>query len=105
MVDIAGRKSDDKVAPIQPFPTNADFKPPRVLDEEAREMIWKRVFMDEEPVKVVSAELGVDIRRVAAVVRMKTIEKEWQAEVCLVMSQAHCVPMPISSTVTETFLS
>ncbi|PSR94017.1 eukaryotic mitochondrial regulator protein-domain-containing protein [Coniella lustricola] len=71
---------DQKADPRQPFPNNPFFKAPLVLDEAAREMIWKRVFMDEEPIKVVSAELGIDIRRVAAVVRMKTVEKEWVNE-------------------------
>ncbi|KAF3768584.1 hypothetical protein M406DRAFT_354926 [Cryphonectria parasitica EP155] len=64
----------------QPFPSNPAFTSQPVLSEEAREMIWKRVFMDEEPIKVVSAQLGVDHRRVAAVVRMKTVEKEWEKE-------------------------
>lgn len=39
--------------------------------------------MDDEPIKVVSADLGVDHRRVAAVVRMKEIEKDWERMVRL----------------------
>lgn len=34
-----------------------------------------------ETIKAVSAELGVDIRRVAAVVRLKEVEKDWIAKV------------------------
>lgn len=33
-----------------------------------------------ETIKAVSAELGVDIRRVAAVVRLKEVEKDWEAK-------------------------
>lgn len=37
-----------------------------------------------ETIKAVSAELGVDIRRVAAVVRLKEVEKDWEAKVSCV---------------------
>jgi hypothetical protein len=52
-----------------------------VLCEEARELIWNKVMVKWESVKAVSAELGVDQRRVAAVVRMKEVEKDWEANV------------------------
>lgn len=45
-------------------------------------MIWNKVMVKWEGVKAVSAELGVDQRRVAAVVRMKEVEKDWEAKVC-----------------------
>lgn len=35
---------------------------------------------DGEPIKAVSAEFGIDIRRVAAVVRLKEVEKDWIAK-------------------------
>lgn len=66
----------------QPFPSNPTFTSYPVLSEDAREMIYRRVFDNEEPIMVVSAELGVDHRRVAAVVRMKAVEKEWERQVC-----------------------
>jgi hypothetical protein len=65
----------------QPFPGNPFFRSQPVLDEDAREMIWRRVKKDGEPMKVVSADLSVDVRRIAAVVRLKEIEKRWVAEV------------------------
>lgn len=34
-----------------------------------------------ETIKSVSAELGVDIRRVAAVVRLKEVERDWESKV------------------------
>lgn len=44
-------------------------------------MIWHKVMVNWEGIKAVSAELGVDQRRVAAVVRMKEVEKDWQKNV------------------------
>lgn len=55
-------------------------------------MIWEKVMRDGETVKAVSAELGVDIRRVAAVVRLKEVEKDWVAKV-----SNHFVPFPLRS--------
>ncbi|KAI1744528.1 eukaryotic mitochondrial regulator protein-domain-containing protein [Xylaria scruposa] len=67
-------------ATLQPFPLNPHFKSPKVLDEKARELIWEKVMRDGETIKAVSAEFGVDIRRVAAVVRLKEVEKDWIAK-------------------------
>lgn len=69
--------------PPKPFPFNPTFISQTILSEEAREEIYQRVFTNDEPIKVVSADLNVDHRRVAAVVRMKEIEKEWERQVCL----------------------
>lgn len=66
-----------------PFPSNPFFRSQAVLSEESRDLIHRRVSMDDEPIKVVSADLGVDHRRVAAVVRMKEVEKDWERMVCL----------------------
>jgi hypothetical protein len=74
-------------SPLRPFPSNPAFISQPVLSEEAREMIWNKVMVKWEGVKAVSAELGVDQRRVAAVVRMKEVEKEWEAKV---RSYMHC---------------
>jgi len=65
----------------QPFPQNPLFRSQPVLDEDARELIWRRVKKNGEALKVVSADLGVDVRRVAAVVRLKEVEKRWISEV------------------------
>lgn len=66
----------------RPFPSNPAFISQPVLSEEAREMIWNKVMVKWEGIKAVSAELGVDQRRVAAVVRMKEMEKDWEKQVC-----------------------
>ncbi|CAN8099999.1 unnamed protein product [Discula destructiva] len=63
---------------LNPFPSNEAFVSEPVLSEEARELIHKRVSIDDEPIMVVSADLNVDHRRVAAVVRMKEVEKDWE---------------------------
>lgn len=68
--------------PPKPFPSNPAFISQEVLSEDAREEIYQRVAAKNDPIKVVSADLGVDHRRVAAIVRMKAIEKEWEREVC-----------------------
>jgi len=64
----------------QPFPNNPNFLSERVLSEKAREMIWEAIMVKGMPLKAVSAEFHVDMRRVAAVVRMKEIEKRWERE-------------------------
>ncbi|KAI2619705.1 eukaryotic mitochondrial regulator protein-domain-containing protein [Hypoxylon sp. NC1633] len=64
----------------RPFPLNPQFISEPVLHDKSRELIWKKVMQDGETVKAVSAELGVDIRRVAAVVRLKEVEKDWIAK-------------------------
>lgn len=64
-----------------PFPINPLFRTTPVLDDRGRELVWSKVMRDGESIKAVSAELGVDITRVAAVVRLKEVEKDWVAKV------------------------
>jgi hypothetical protein len=52
-----------------------------VLDEQTRELIWEKVTRRGESLKAVSAEMGVDVRRVAAVVRLKEVERQWVKDV------------------------
>lgn len=68
---------DDKM----PFPNNTLFRSEPVLSDRARELIWTSVMKEGMPLKAVSAQFHVDMRRVAAVVRMKEIEKKWTREV------------------------
>lgn len=67
--------------PDMPFPANPEFKSQAVLSEQARELIWKAIMEQGQPIKAVSARYSVDMRRVAAVLRMKAIEKKWKTEV------------------------
>jgi hypothetical protein len=63
-----------------PFPDNPMFRSQPVLSEEAKEMIWGEV-KSGQPIKAVSAKFGVDIRRVAAVVRLREVQENMVAEV------------------------
>ncbi|KAI9887745.1 MAG: hypothetical protein M1823_000386 [Watsoniomyces obsoletus] len=65
---------------LRPFPNNIHFRSPPVLDEETREEIWRRVMQEKKTVRNVSVELGVDMNRVGAVVRLKEVEKQWIRE-------------------------
>jgi len=62
---------------LAPFPGNPVFVSQPILSEEMREEIWRRIMPDGQTVRDVSASLGVEMRRVGAVVRLKEIEKEW----------------------------
>ncbi|MCJ1287292.1 hypothetical protein MMC26_006640 [Xylographa opegraphella] len=62
---------------LMPFPLNRQFRSQAVLSDELKEEIYKRVTQQGKSVRLVSAELGVEMRRVGAVVRLKSVEKEW----------------------------
>ena len=66
---------------LMPFPLNRSFQSQSVLSEELKDAIWKRVMEDGKSVRDVSAALGVEMRRVGAVVRLKAVEKEWEKQV------------------------
>lgn len=81
--NIAGERDLPKEGPqdLMPFPLNREFRSQAVLSEELREEVWRRVVQEGKSVKVVSAELGVEMNRVGAVVRLKSVEKEWIKQV------------------------
>lgn len=64
----------------QPFPLNPLFRSQPVLDETTKELIYDKVVSRGESLKAVSAEMHVDVKRVAAVVRLKEVEKQWTSE-------------------------
>ncbi|OAA63511.1 Ribosomal protein S35, mitochondrial [Niveomyces insectorum RCEF 264] len=64
----------------RPFPYNKQFSSTPVLSERLREQVWDKVTNEGESIKAVAAEYSIDMRRVAAVVRLKQIEKAWMAE-------------------------
>lgn len=65
----------------QPFPNNPLFRSQPVLDDHTRELIWRYIMQNGRSIKDVSAEMGVDVRRVAAVVRLKELERDWESSV------------------------
>ena len=68
---------------FRPFPQNAQFISQPVLSVELRDEIFRRVKDQGLDVTTVSAQLGVAIERVGAVVRLKAVEEEWIKEVCV----------------------
>ncbi|KAI5867713.1 eukaryotic mitochondrial regulator protein-domain-containing protein [Durotheca rogersii] len=73
-------RADSRRNVDRPFPLNPMFRSRPVLDDRARELIWHKIVVEGESVKAVSAELGVDIRRVGAIVRLKEVERDWIAK-------------------------
>ncbi|QSZ37088.1 hypothetical protein DSL72_009180 [Monilinia vaccinii-corymbosi] len=61
-----------------PFPGNRKFMSQPILSEDLRELIWTKIMLEARSVREVSAQLGVEMSRVGAVVRLKEIEKEWE---------------------------
>lgn len=59
----------------QPFPLNPLFRSQPVLSDMLKDAIWKKVVQKGEAIKAVSQEFGVDVRRIAAVVRLKEVER------------------------------
>jgi len=66
---------------LRPFPRNLHFISQSILSEEVQHEIWHRVQALQKSVRQVSVEMGIDMRRVAAVVRLIEVEKKMQAEV------------------------
>ncbi len=66
---------------LRPFPMNPQFTSQSVLDEALRDEIYNRVQLQGKSVRTVSAELSVAMDRVAAVARLKAVEKEWTKKV------------------------
>ncbi|RPB03695.1 hypothetical protein L873DRAFT_1730644 [Choiromyces venosus 120613-1] len=65
---------------VQPYPFNRFFKSQPVLSDAFRDEIYNRVKRQGHSVRQVSAALSVSIERVAAVVRLKQVEKEHLAK-------------------------
>lgn len=66
---------------LRPFPLNRYFVSERVLSEELREMLYVHVKEKGRTIRQVSADFKVSLERVAAVVRMKQMERDWLAKV------------------------
>lgn len=88
-LDAAAEGSDipkETAEDLRPFPMNAQFTSQSILSEDFRLEIWRRVQESGKSVRQVSAEMGVDMRRVAAVVRLVEVERRMKAEVSLLSS-------------------
>ncbi|PKY06266.1 hypothetical protein P168DRAFT_288213 [Aspergillus campestris IBT 28561] len=73
--------ANSKAALTHPFPLNPYFSAENILSEELRNEIHARVTgRNKKSVRAVSVELGVDMRRVAAVVRLVELEKRMKSQ-------------------------
>jgi hypothetical protein len=68
-------------SPRFPFPMNRNFSSETILSEALRLEVWKRVQVEKQSVRQVSADLNIDMRRIGAVVRLVEVEKRMRAEV------------------------
>jgi hypothetical protein len=76
----------------RPFPLNPNFVSEPILSEELRNEIHRRVVDRKQSVRAVSVDLGVDMRRVAAVVRLVELERRWRQQVCMLSFSFCSVP-------------
>lgn len=65
----------------RPFPNNQTFFSESILSEDLRNEIYKQVVDRKKSVRAVSVEYGIDMRRVAAVVRLVEMEKRQREQV------------------------
>lgn len=65
----------------RPFPLNPYYVSQSILDDKFKESVWTSVMVDGMSVRDTSVKMGIDMRRVGAIVRMKEIEKEWMRTV------------------------
>ncbi|KAL4964906.1 mitochondrial 37S ribosomal protein mS45 [Aspergillus stella-maris] len=77
---ISRRQDPERPASFRPFPMNTHFKSQTILSEELRNEIHRRVMVNKQSVRSVSAALSVDVRRVAAVCRLVELEKKMRQE-------------------------
>lgn len=77
-----GKPVEEGPSDFRPFPHNQFFQSQPVLSEELRNEVWRRVKELGKTIRAVSIELGIDMRRVGAVVRLVEIEKRWIKDVC-----------------------
>ena len=75
------RRGTDKDFLNTPFALNPFFKSHPVLSDALKADIYERVVTKGRTVRAVSAESNVSMERVAAVVRLKAVEKEWVDQV------------------------
>ncbi|KAI7209747.1 hypothetical protein KC333_g8576 [Hortaea werneckii] len=78
--DARGGIPPERLGDMRPYPLNQSFRSQPVLSEELREQLYIQVVNYKHDIPSVAATFGVDVRRVAAVIRLKTIEKQWEEE-------------------------
>lgn len=79
-----GREQDFEEAP-RPFPNNRNFISESILSDELRNEVYKRVIEQKKSLRAVSVELGIDMKRIGAVVRLVELERRQRSQVCEVV--------------------
>ena len=67
---------------LMPFPLNRQFRSEPVLSEELKDEIFRQWKIDKKTVRRISSDLQVEMRRVGAVLRLKSVEEDWVTQVC-----------------------
>ena len=68
-------------AATRPFPHNPNFISESVLSEDLRNEVYHRVVEQKKSLRAVSVQLGIDMKRIAAVVRLVELEKRQRQQV------------------------
>ncbi|KAL8788144.1 MAG: hypothetical protein Q9195_007452 [Heterodermia aff. obscurata] len=63
---------------LMPFPMNRQFRSEPVLSEELKDRIFQLWKEEGKSVRRISADMQVEMRRVGAVLRLKSVEEEWK---------------------------
>jgi len=94
-------KDDAKNFTQRPFPLNLFFKSKSVLSENFKEAIYERVVVKGDTVLAASAFFNVSVERVAAVVRMKQMERDWlkQVRFYFSLSARHMMRTPFQNSI------
>ncbi|KAJ9484273.1 hypothetical protein VN97_g9101 [Penicillium thymicola] len=79
---VTSLKQRDSEGPesARPFPNNQNFFSEPILSEELRNEVYNRIIEQKKSARVVSTELGIDMKRIAAVVRLVELEKRQRAQ-------------------------
>ncbi|KAJ5107818.1 hypothetical protein N7456_004493 [Penicillium angulare] len=89
-----GRRDADSAPSNRPFPNNRNFVSESVLSEELRNEVYVQVVEQKKSVRAVSVQFGIDMKRIAAVVRLVELERRQR-------SQGKPMAMPYARAVHE----
>lgn len=65
------------------FPNNPLYRSEPVVNDPTRRLIYERATKDGQALKAIAAEMGLDVRRVAAIVRLKEAQNQATKSVCI----------------------
>ena len=82
--NIQGQKAipRETLDDLMPFPMNRQFRSEPVLSEELKDEIYRMWKEEGKTVRRISSDVQVEMRRVGAVIRLKSVEKDWIEKVC-----------------------